>query len=209
MSDMTEVSQPLNPVIDDYLREVDRQDAEVDALTGSLTHVQANWRPRPGAWSVLENLTHLTLTNRAYLEAIEEATCRGRAMGTTGEGPYRHGWLGKRFVASMEPPPKLRTRTFRAISPSSREDPGPMEKEKAVRDFLETQDALSAALKRASGLDLGQVRFRSPLFRLLRLSLGHGFELLLAHNRRHLWQARQVVEHSGFPSATETEGSPG
>ena len=190
---------PPHPLIQEYLSEKERQNAEVDALTGSINAVQANWRPRQGVWSLLENLEHLTLTNRVYVDAMEEVICRGRAMGTTGEGPYRHGWIGTRFVRSMEPPPKLRTKTLKAINPSTGPDPEPMSRAKVVGDFFDAQAGLGAALERASGLDLGRVRFRSPLFWLLKLSLGQGFEMLLAHNRRHLWQIQRVVEHPDFP----------
>jgi hypothetical protein len=31
------------------------------------------------------------------------------------------------------------------------------------------------------------------------MPLGSGFAAMLAHQRRHLWQARQVIQASGFP----------
>jgi hypothetical protein len=54
-------------------------------------------------------------------------------------------------------------------------------------------------VRRSSGLDLGRIKFRSPLIPLLRLSLGTWFQFLLAHERRHLWQARQVRQELRFP----------
>ena len=44
----------------------------------------------------------------------------------------------------------------------------------------------------ADGLDLAAVRVPSPVNRLLRLPLGAYFDFILAHDRRHLWQARQA-----------------
>ena len=46
----------------------------------------------------------------------------------------------------------------------------------------------------AKGVDLGRARVRSPFFRLLRTSADESFRILLAHNRRHLWQARRALE---------------
>ena len=40
---------------------------------------------------------------------------------------------------------------------------------------------------------------RSPVTKLLRLSLGQEFALLIAHEQRHLWQARQVRANPQFP----------
>jgi hypothetical protein len=33
----------------------------------------------------------------------------------------------------------------------------------------------------------------------MRFSLGVGFAILTGHARRHIWQARQIVAHAGFP----------
>jgi hypothetical protein len=41
-------------------------------------------------------------------------------------------------------------------------------------------------------LDLAHVRTISPVSRLVRLPLGAYFNFILAHDRRHVWQARQV-----------------
>jgi hypothetical protein len=51
----------------------------------------------------------------------------------------------------------------------------------------------------AWGVDLGKARFSSPFLRVVRLSLGTGLSLLLAHNRRHVWLAREVMDWDGFP----------
>jgi hypothetical protein len=32
------------------------------------------------------------------------------------------------------------------------------------------------------------------------MSLGAGFALMAAHEQRHLWQARQLLRASGFPT---------
>jgi hypothetical protein len=36
---------------------------------------------------------------------------------------------------------------------------------------------------------------------MVRLPLGAYFHFILAHDRRHLWQARQVRNAAGFPAA--------
>ncbi len=71
----------------------------------------------------------------------------------------------------------------------------------ARRQAREVSELLGGAERggRPRGVDLGRVRFRSPFFALLRFSLGAGFEMLLAHDRRHLWLAREVMASPGFP----------
>jgi hypothetical protein len=55
----------------------------------------------------------------------------------------------------------------------------------------------------ARGIDLGRARFSSPFARVFRLSLGTGFSVLLAHNRRHIWLIREVMAGDLFPVAEE------
>jgi len=61
-----------------------------------------------------------------------------------------------------------------------------------VADFMEWQDKLGATIRRADGLDLVRPRGRSPALPLIKWSLGALIAITLAHERRHLWQARQV-----------------
>ena len=61
-----------------------------------------------------------------------------------------------------------------------------------VTEFMEWQDKLGATIRRADGLDLRRARGRSPALPLIKWSLGALFAITLAHERRHLWQARQV-----------------
>ena len=79
-----------------------------------------------------------------------------------------------------------------------------------ARDVLEAfrsvQGTLVRAMHDARGLDLGRIRFGSPFLALLRFSLGTGFEMLLAHNRRHLWLVREVLEWDGLPGGGERGG---
>jgi hypothetical protein len=50
-------------------------------------------------------------------------------------------------------------------------------------------------LRQANGLDLARARVRSPAAAgWLRIPLGCAFALTTAHERRHLWQARRVLE---------------
>ena len=60
--------------------------------------------------------------------------------------------------------------------------------------FLELRGRLRERLEAADGLDLGRVRVRSPFIPLLSVDLGSAFALVAVHERRHLWQARQVLE---------------
>ncbi len=180
--------------LDALVAEAERQVAEVREVFAELSPEAATWRPDETRWSVTGHVTHVVIINRAYLGAIEAAIDRAEEKGPRGDGPYRHPAIAKWFVRNMEPPPKQRMKTMRSMVPDPGADP-----ERAEADFAAVQERMGSLLERARGLDLGRVRFGSPFFRLLRFSLGAGFEMLLAHNRRHLWLAREVMGSPGFP----------
>jgi hypothetical protein len=54
-------------------------------------------------------------------------------------------------------------------------------------------------LGQASGLDLARARVTSPVAGWLRLPLGSVFAATVAHEQRHLEQARRVITTPGFP----------
>ncbi len=41
-------------------------------------------------------------------------------------------------------------------------------------------------------MDLNRIRFKNPFVHLLSFTVGTGLLIILAHDRRHLWQAEQV-----------------
>jgi hypothetical protein len=44
------------------------------------------------------------------------------------------------------------------------------------------------------------VKARSPVSKRIRFSLGAAFAAISAHQRRHLWQARQLRNDPAFPA---------
>lgn len=201
--------------LDDLLAEVERQHYEVVDLFDEAPPEAAKWRPDPARWSMTGHIAHLDIVNRAYLDGLAEAigdgarpgkgepveaeseadsSDAGESEGGEPDEPFRHPRIARWFVRSLEPPPKPRMKTLRSMVPEDDLDP-----EEAVAEFQLNQKELARLIEEARGLDLGKVRFSSPFLRLLRLSVGTGFEAVLAHNRRHLWLIRELMDHVDFP----------
>src|SRR5262249_27412667 len=64
-------------------------------------------------------------------------------------------------------------------------------------EFQRWQDEIAARLRESNGLDLRRAKYVWP-FWPVKWSLGASFQLLLAHERRHIWQARQVRQDPDF-----------
>lgn len=181
--------------IEASISEADRQRAEVHELLGSLPARALTWRPGESKWSPIGHVAHLCIVNERYLAALRERIDDARARGgSRSDGPYRHPRIGSWFARSMEPPPKRRLKTLRSMVPDPTLDSGDV-----LQRFAVLQGELRSAMEDARGLDLGRVRFGSPFLALIRLSLGTGFALILAHNRRHVWLIREVMARDGFP----------
>jgi hypothetical protein len=154
-----------------------------------------NWRRAPGTWSMAECLDHLNLTGRKYLRALDRAIEEGRAKGMLAAGPFRYGLLESWTVRAMDAPPMFRMKAPKAFAPASE---GRLDESLAA--FVGLQDEFAQRLARADGLDLRRVKARSPVSRHIKFSLGKAFAAIAAHQRRHLWQARQLRNDAGFPA---------
>ncbi|MGH7606917.1 MAG: DinB family protein [Gemmatimonadales bacterium] len=187
----------MTPDLQAMLADLEAIKADGTALCGPLTDAQFNWRPAPDRWSIAECLVHLNVSVTYTLPAFDRAIAAGRADQKTAAAAasVRYGWFSRWMIGSMEPPPKWRMPTVRAFAvPAGARHAGA----EVLPRFLAVRDELAARVRHAAGLDLRRIKVVSPVNRLLRLPLGAYFQFVIAHDRRHLWQARQVRTASAF-----------
>lgn len=181
----------MNSELQELLRQLEAIKDEGQAVCAGLSASQFNWRPGEGRWSVAECLVHLNRSVTATLPAFDRAIQQGRAKGRVakGQGPSRYGWFSRWMIGSMEPPPKRRMKTFAIFAVPVG---GTHAVATVLPEFIAVRDQLAERVRRADGLDLQGNRTVSPVTRLLRLPLGAYLQFVVTHDRRHLWQARQV-----------------
>jgi hypothetical protein len=171
---------------------------EMDAerVLAGLSADQVNWRPAPDCWSIGECISHLNVGIRAVLPPLDRAIESARERGLVGPGSGRYGWFANWMVRSQEPPVKRRVKTFPVFQPvAARHDAAAL-----VSEFHAVRGELRLRLARAEGIDWARARVVSPASRFFRLPFGAYVAFLLAHDRRHLWQAREVRNHPAFPA---------
>jgi DinB superfamily len=182
------LSLAMTPELADDLAQVEGIKADARSLVTGLSPAQFNWRPGPKRWSVAECLDHLNSIAKVF-PAIDRAIEHAERRGLRNPGPFRYGWWARANVRWMMPPPKFRMKTWKMLLPRD----GPLAVDDVLREFLELHDQFAQRIRQADGLDLQRAIVQSPVMRWFRLPLGAYLAFLLAHDRRHLWQARQVL----------------
>ena len=183
--------------IDELRKQFEQISIDADTLVTPLGPEQFVWKPGPNRWSIAECLEHMNATARFYLPAIDEGIADAIRNGAYAEGPFKYNLIGRISSRVMEPPARFRMRA--AID----KIPGPQRpKRETLAGFRAYQVQYVDRLRQANGLDLSRSCVRSPLASWIRIPLGSAFASMAAHERRHLWQARKIMEWTGFPAAS-------
>jgi hypothetical protein len=186
--------QPMVTDLADFLLQLDEIDTDTGRLLGELTQHQFHWSPAAARWSIAQCIVHLCIIGRRYLPAIDDTLERASVENLLSPGPFRYGFFERWIAHATEPPPGIRLKTPAAARPPNDQSMG-----EASDAFHLVQAELRKRIRSANGFDLARAKVTSPFVKSLKMALGPCFAFLLAHERRHLWQAWQVRKHEGFP----------
>lgn len=163
---------------------------------GALDAEQLNWKPSPERWSVAQVFEHLAKTNESYLPLLEEVARGERRPSALERYSPLSGFWGKFLIKALQPESRRKLKTSAKFEPSSSNiDAGVLSR------FAETQEKLAGLVEATAKLDLRRVVVTSPFNSLVTYNLLDAYRGVVAHERRHLAQARAVVETEGFPRA--------
>jgi hypothetical protein len=138
-----------------------------------------------GGWSIAQCLEHLNTYGYHYLPLIGKGLEQhGKPSGAT---YFKSTWLGAYFTRLMEPGEGMKKmKTFKHHIPADA-----LDVHAVIREFVNQQEELLRLLKMASGRDLNRIKIRISISRLVRLKLGDVFQFIIAHDERHLQQAKR------------------
>jgi hypothetical protein len=145
-------------------------------------------RPTPRDWSAAECLAHLSLSTEQFLPVIENAIDAARKEGWTSTRKPKMDVLGRTLRWFLEPPIRKRVKTAARFVPRSARA-----KAEAFGEFATLQSKLVDMVHAAEGLDLRKIKVVSPFDTRVKYNLYSAFRIVVAHQRRHLWQAEQAV----------------
>lgn len=137
-----------------------------------------------GGWSIAQCLEHLNSYGRYYLPAIQKGISTSK---DTAAPTFKSSWLGAYFTRLMEPG----TQSKAMKSPREYKPRPDLDASKVIAEFMEQQEFLLSLLRRAATKDIGKIRIPISIARWIRLKLGDVFGFIVAHNERHIQQAKR------------------
>jgi hypothetical protein len=137
-----------------------------------------------GGWSIAQCLDHLNSYGDYYLPQIEKALNSAGVVAP--DQDFTSSWLGSYFTAMMNPETgKKKYKAFKGHIPASE-----LNAAEVIAEFIRQQEKLLLYLRKAAGKDLNR-KLPISISRLIRLKLGDVFQFFIAHNERHMQQAKR------------------
>jgi hypothetical protein len=177
-----------HPQLAAILRELEDATAHTRKLAETVDEAQFQQRPATGAWSIAECLAHLNLTTRAYLPLIDEALKSSQGPQLPVTHRYRRDLKGWLLGWAMEPPFRMKIKTTAPFVPSSTQN-----RQEITAEFEALQNGLAQRVADVNGCDLGKIKLASPFDSRMKYNLYACLRIIPAHQRRHLWQADNVL----------------
>ena len=170
-----------------------RQDGA--GLMSGLSDAQFNWRPEPGRWSVAGCFDHLNKSaGLIFIPKIDAAIATARARSLKSDGPFAYSAFERWAIRNNDAPPRRRFKASKKAQPAPH-----LDRDQVRAEFLRWQDELKRRIQDANGLDLKRAKEPFPFWPFM-WSLGSFIQMMISHERRHIYQARQVRQHPGFPA---------
>ena len=172
---------------------------DLENLASAVSDRQAAWHPAPRRWSIAECIEHLNVTHRGYSPRLERALDKGRRRGWSGSSPYpQSSFLGRMILRVLDPEAGRTFPAPRVFRPAA----GELDFASVCGELRRGLDHFAELAERADGLDLGRIRFATPVAPWPRLTLAEAFEIHSLHIPRHLAQAEAVRNMPGFPASS-------
>jgi hypothetical protein len=192
---------PLTPAVytrltrPEIVRELHGIQDDVQTLFGQLDARALNWRPDATRWSVAQCLEHLVTANRLMFQAAEDA--QNGAIPTTlwQRLPILPGLWGSMLIRSQAPSASRKFRAPAVAQPASSDIASDIV-DRFVHQQRDAAEIVAALDDRAA-----RAIMTSPFIRVVTYSVLDGWRLVVAHNHRHIEQARRVTQSSSFPGA--------
>jgi len=171
-----------------------RWTVELDEVTqsfknefGSLSETEINWRPNAGQWSVAQNIHHLIVVNETYYPTLQKLRNNSYDLPWLGRIEFLTKFFGKTVLAAVQPDRRKKMKTFPLWEPGASNFGSDI-----LQRFKTHQDELKKLIESSQDLIEKKVVISSPANKMIVYKIETAFDIMLAHEKRHLEQAKEI-----------------
>jgi hypothetical protein len=172
---------------DRWINTIDKVTEAFKREFGALGVKELNWKPNAASWSIAQNIDHLIVINNTYFSIITSLH----------NGTYKAPWmakmnfmvnfLGKMVLNAVQPDRRRKSKTFPVWEPATSDLPANLPDK-----FEEHQTELKRVIEGSRDLLANNTVIASPASNKIVYKLETAFDIIVAHEQRHLEQAREV-----------------
>jgi hypothetical protein len=155
---------------------------------GNLRDAQLNFKPDSKTWSIAQNIEHLIVINATYRDIPGSVRNRTYKLPWIGKVNFFANLFGKLILQSVQPDRKRKIKTFPMWEPSYSEISNDI-----LTRFKSAQNDLKKLIRDSDDLVAVGTVISSPASRKVVYKLETAFDIIIAHERRHFEQAKEVL----------------
>ncbi|MFM9904121.1 MAG: DinB family protein [Pyrinomonadaceae bacterium] len=184
------MTERIEQVTDDLSKTAD----DAKATFGGLSAEQLNWKPAEKSWSIGQCLEHIIKTNHEFdAELVKIAA--GKRENSFWENYSPFTGLAGRFLVNA-----VSSDSTKAKAPSERIVPPSEIDSKIVERFVMEISETNKKVAACAAADLKKTVVTSPFLSVMTYRLDDALTVLAEHTKRHIRQAKRVMETEGFPT---------
>lgn len=180
---------------------VDYVTSEIAAITddvrkafGGLSVDQLNWKPGEGKWSVAQCLDHLMKSNSGFAVDFKRLGSGERKSSFFEKYSPLSGVMGRFLIKAVTDDSKKAKAPTKKVVPPSDLDAD------IVKKFCEHLDSIGTKIEPLGDIDSKKTILTSPIIAIFTYSLDDAYTVIVEHSKRHVRQAKRVMEAEGFPA---------
>ena len=166
----------------------ERVNEHLHAAIDEFQNMKSDLLLRPaadGGWSIAQCLEHLNRYGDYYIPQIKQGLHRQQFF--VQGGLFKSGFLGGVFTRMMDPDRgKKKYKALKDYIPVA-----DLDAYAVVAEFIRQQEELLICLQGARSADLNRIRVPVSILPMLRLKLGDVLQFFIAHDERHIRQAKR------------------
>lgn len=177
------------------LQHLQEQFEQVLTIKNEISSLDSSFlvfKPSAESWSANECVKHLNYYGDFYLPQLNMKVAQLPVEANANNKPFRSGWLGNKFTQMMLPGENGKpTKTMK--SPTDKLPIDNLNVVETMRIFDQQLENLRDILQKSSGKRLEKIRIPISISRFITLKAGDVLQFYLAHQLRHLLQAKRAT----------------